>query len=274
MNRNIQADAGSSFGAELKRWRALRRISQLELALAASVSQRHVSWLETGRSQPSRQMVVSLSEALDVPLRERNVLLVAAGFAPHYAETPFDAEAMRPVTTALRTMLDHHMPYPGFVVDRLWRIVMSNDAATQMLQGFGDIDAMWDVVDPSGGKSLARLTLHAQGLRPFIANWSDLAGDFLQRMRREMMATGDDTHRAAYESLAALVDDDVRVRADDGKALLPVLPLVLDTGAGELKLFTMITTFGTPQDITLDELRLELFFPADADSAAFFTSRA
>lgn len=264
--------ANPVFGHQLRQWRTMRSISQFNLALDASVSQRHLSWLETGKSQPSREMVIQLAEALDVPLRARNVLLSSAGYAPIYSETGIGAEAMAPVNGALRMMLTHHEPLPGLVLDRLWRIVMTNDAADRMLLSFGEPDSMWRNVDPSGHRSLARLTLHSAGLRPFISNWRELASNFMHRLRREALASGADEARQEYEELQKLVRDEDLETPDTEPALLPVLPLVIENGAMCLKLFSVISTFGTPQDITVDELRIESFFPADDATAQFFAS--
>lgn len=250
----------------------MRNVSQFNLALDASVSQRHLSWLETGKSQPSREMVIQLAEALDVPLRARNTLLCSAGFAPIYAESHIDADTMAPVHDALRMILTHHEPLPGMALDRLWRIVMTNDAADRMLQSFGDPDSIWQNVDPSGHRSLARLTLHPAGLRPYILNWRELAGNFMHRLRREALASGADEERQEYEELLQLVSDADLDVPDTEPALLPVLPLVIEIGATRLKLFSVISTFGTPQDITVDELRIESFFPADGVTAQFFAS--
>lgn len=260
----------SAFGHQLKSWRSMRKVSQLDLALNAAVSQRHVSWLETGKSRPSREMVIQLAEALDIPLRARNTLLGSAGFAAVYSEASFDSDAMAPVQNALRAMLAHHDPLPAFVLDRLWRIEMANDSAENMLRMFGDIEALWKIVDPSGRRSLARLTLHPEGARPFIANWRELAGGFLHRLRREALASGDDEEREEFESLLGLVGNDELVLPASEPNLLPVLPLILDYGELHLSLFSVIATFGTPQDITVDELRIESFFPADEATKAFF----
>lgn len=264
--------AEHAFSTELKRWRGLRKFSQLELALAANVSQRHISWLETGKSAPSRQMIVQLCEAMDVPLRARNALLISGGFAPAYRESQLDAEQMVPINDALRVMLDHHQPFPAFVVDRDWCVHMTNAPADLLLSAFGE--SIWDRVDPSGKRSLARLTLHPEGLKPFVGNWHELAGHFLQRMQREVVASGNAAHRQAFEELVLLAADDDIALTDFGAPLMPVLPLVLNLFGTELRLFSMISTFGTPQDITVDELRIELFFPADEATRLVFERAA
>lgn len=262
--------ASDLFGRHLKHWRSLRKVSQFTLALDASVSQRHLSWLETGKSSPSRSMVIQLAEALNVPLRARNDLLSSAGYAPVYAESRVDADAMRPVNDALQIMLAHHDPLPAVVLDRLWRLKMTNASADKLFASLGDVEAMWQAVDPSGGRSLARLTLHPEGARPFILNWHELAGSFMHRLRREALASGAEEERKEFEGLLQLIGDDELRMGDDEVDLLPVLPLILKFGDRQLKLFSVISTFGTPQDITVDELRVESFFPADEQTAEFF----
>lgn len=262
--------AAADFGGQLKGWRQLRKVSQLDLALDASVSQRHLSWLETGKSQPSRGMVIQLAEALDVPLRARNKLLTSAGYAPVYSETNIDAAAMAPVYDALKTMLAHHEPLPSLVVDRLWHIVMTNGAADRLLGLFGDVEEMWRKVDPSGQRSLARLTLHQDGLRPFIVNWQDALPAFAHRLRRDAYASGSEDERAEFQSLMELFTLEEQELADERNEILPVLPLVLQVGDTRLSLFSVISTFGTPHDVTVDELRIESFFPSDDATAQFF----
>lgn len=262
--------ASRNFPSLVRQWRHFRRLSQLDLALAAEVSQRHVSWLETGRSTPSREMVLRLAEAMDVPLRERNVLLRAAGYAPVYAESGLDEPVMQPVLQALKRMLDHHEPLPAVVVDRLWNVRMQNGAAERLLGAGGDPAAMIDEVGMGDQLNLALLTVHPLGLRRFIANWDDVAPTFVRRLRGEAMATDDaDVQQwlARLLELAGPVADGTPVM----ESLLPVLPLELNIDGLELGLFSVMSTFGTPQDVTTDELRIEAFYPTDAKTAEFFT---
>lgn len=255
------------FGSHLKVWRQQRKLSQLDLALQAEVSQRHVSWLETGRSQPSRSMVIRLAEALEIPLRERNPLLGSAGFAPIYRESELDAEHMAPVESALMQILDHHMPMPALVVNRWWQLKMTNDAADQLLAVLGG-EQLWQRVDPSGNRSLALLTLHPKGLRPLISNWREAAPAFIQRVRQDALAAGNPQAQADLEQLLNLVGG--LPEAPAVQPLLPMLPLELSLGSTKLSLFSVISTFGTPQDITVDELRIESFFPTDEVTRQFF----
>ncbi|MEM8983190.1 MAG: helix-turn-helix transcriptional regulator [Pseudomonadota bacterium] len=258
-----------TFPAVCRHWRQYRKLSQLELALAANVSQRHVSWLETGRSQPSRQMVTRLAEAMNIPLRERNVLMRAAGFAPLYRESQLDEPAMAPVRDALQRMLRHHEPLPALVVDRYWNVHEQNQAAANVLALGGDVAALNATVGGGEHINLALLTLHPDGLRRYITNWNEAAPRFVQRLQHEAAATGDAALAARFEQFVDIAGplEHVDSPADP---LLPVLPLELDFGAQKLSLFSVISTFGTPQDITTDELRIEAFYPGDAATAAFF----
>ena len=265
--------SASGFNDLFREWRQFRRISQLELALAANVSQRHVSWLETGRSQPSREMVLRLAEALDVPLRERNALLVSAGFAAVYSESSLEDPVMAPIESALRQVLDHHDPLPAFVVDRLWNVRMENKAANLLLGVAGDPAELMTSLGMPGAVNLAMLTLHPEGLRPFISNWDHAAPHFVRRLRQEAAASGDSDLQekmARVTALAGLEDDSVPLT----EALLPVLPLEIDLNGIPLSLFSVISTFGTPQDVTTDELRVEAFYPTDESTAAFFRNLA
>lgn len=261
------------FKALFRRWRRHRKLSQLDLALSAGVSQRHVSWLETGRSRPSREMVIRLCEAMEIPLRERNALLQAAGYAAVYAERRLDEPDMRPVLDAIRHVLDHHAPYPAVAVDRAWNVLMQNDAAGGLLAlGKGAAALTAEGEDPDT-LNLALLTLHPDGLRRFIVNWAQAAPPFVRRLRSEAISSGDPTLHDRFEryiTLAGPVDEGAS--ADDG--LLPILPLELDFDGLRLKLFSIITTIGTPQDVTADELRIEAFFPADEATERFFRGAA
>ncbi|MEM7704118.1 MAG: helix-turn-helix transcriptional regulator [Pseudomonadota bacterium] len=251
-----------SFGARLRGWRNLRRLSQLDLSLSANVSQRHLSWLETGRSQPSRAMVIQLAEALDVPLRERNQLLGAAGFAEVYQQRGLNESHMRSVSDALSRILDQQMPYPGLVVDREWNLVMTNRCLDLLLGAAGGDNLKNAALAPDGRLNIALMTLHPQGLRPLISNWSTAARAFVQRLRQDLAQTGDQELRQRLEQLIALAGE-IPEPTVDTAPLLPMLTLDLNVGGAALKLFSVISTFGTPQDVTMDELRIESFFPAD-----------
>lgn len=271
-----------NFKSVCRQWRQFRKLSQLDLALAANVSQRHVSWLETGRSRPSREMVVRLSDAMEIPLRERNVLFQSAGYAAAYNESPLDEPAMTPVLDALNHVLEHHEPLPAVVVDRLWNIKKQNRAAQLMFSAGGDPNEMLARI---GGRSegveegntsemnLALLTVHPDGLRQYIANWEQAAPAFIRRLKTEALASGDPVVQKEFsryiELAGPLADNDTMT-----ESLLPVLPLELNINGLELSLFTVISTFGTPQDITTDELRIEAFYPTNTQTAAFFKGAA
>jgi transcriptional regulator with XRE-family HTH domain len=257
MRRDELADPASTdpqagFGSLLRRWRTHRRFSQLELALAAEVSPRHLSWLETGKSQPSRAMVLRLSERLEVPLRERNAWLRAAGYAALYREQPLDGSALRSV----QLLLDVHEPNPALAVDRHWNLVAANRMLPLLLRS----------VDPAllaPPVNVLRLALHPQGLAPRIANLPAWRGHVLARLRRQAEASGDAVLFALHAELLAFGPVDAEA-FDDAVAL----PLRLATDAGELVFVSAITIFGAPHDIQLAELALETFLPADEATAA------
>ena len=260
-------DIEIGFGSSLREWRLFRRLSQLELSLRANISQRHLSWLETGRSQPSRQMVLQLSETLDIPLRERNQLLNAAGFVSIYRERKLDEEQMGAVRGALRKMLDQQQPFPSLVVDREWNILMSNPCAKALLGAVID-DSRWDEIGGGERRNIALLTLHPRGLRPLIENWSEVAHSFVQRLRRDRDRTADPELRAHLAALIELGEDPPALRPVPSSQMLPMLSLDLRLGDQMLRLFSVISTFGTAQDVTADELRIESFFPLDSASDA------
>lgn len=265
--------AATDFQAVCRRWREHRRLSQLDLALAANVSQRHLSWLETGKSKPSREMVVRLAEAMAVPLRERNVMLRAAGFTPAYRETAIDEPVMAPVLDALERMLSHHEPLPAVVVDRAWNVVRRNEAAALLLGIGGEPEAMLEAIGCGDVFNLALATLHPRGLRPFIANWDEAAPAFVRRLQQEALSSGDIELQARFAEYIAIADVPDTTEPVTG-GLLPVLPLEIRMGDLELSLFSVIATFGTPQDVTTDELRIEAFYPTDDATRAFFERAA
>ena len=260
-----------NFQTICRQWRQIRKLSQLDLALAANVSQRHVSWLETGRSLPSRDMVARLSDAMEIPLRERNVLLRSAGYSSGYRETPLDEPTMAPVLAVLNKVLKNHEPLPAVVIDRYWNVRQKNTAADLLLGIAGDPEEMLENIGASGEFNLALLTLHPQGLRPYLTNWEQAAPAFIRRLRSEAFASGDPVLQAQfarYIDLAGPLDDSDPV----GESLLPILPLELSINGLKLSLFSVISTFGTPQDITTDELRIEAFYPTNTQTEQFFGS--
>jgi transcriptional regulator with XRE-family HTH domain len=249
-------------GGLLRDWRQRRRLSQLDLAVNAEVSTRHLSFVETGRSKPSRELLLHLAEHLDVPLRERNDLLLAAGYAPAYRQRPLDDEAMGPVRDALDKILAGHEPYPAVIVDRMWNLVSANQAALTILTD-GVAPAL--LAPPANA---LRVTLHPDGLAPRVANLAEWSAHLLSRLRREATSTADGELLALHDELAAYPGvSDGRDDASDPAALL-FTTLHLRTMKGvDLSFFSTVATFGTARDVTLAELSIESFFPADAATA-------
>jgi transcriptional regulator with XRE-family HTH domain len=245
-------------GDLLREWRQRRRKSQLELSLEAEISTRHLSFLETGRSQPSRDMVLRLAEQLDVPLRDRNLLLHAAGYATVFPERPLDDPALRVARQAVDQVLAGHEPYPALAVDRHWTLIAANAATTRLL---GGVDA--SLLKPP--VNVLRLALHPSGLAPRTANLGEWRAHLLARLGHQIQVTGDP---ALARLLRELRDypaaEDVPHEVDAGAF---VVPLRLNTDAGTLAFFSTTTVFGTPVDITLSELAVEAFYPADAATA-------
>jgi len=262
------------FGPMLRAWRRRRGASQLALALQSGVSQRHVSFLESGRARPSREMVVQLSSALDVPLRQRNTMLLAAGFAPVYRESGLGAPELAPVRQAIDRMLKQQEPYPAVVVDRLWNLLQANDAANAFTLFLfeGPPPA------PPAGKpaNLLRWLLDPNALRPKLSNWEEVARHLVSTTYAEILADGGEPKALAFiEEVMAYPDVPAsfrKLRFEERPA--PVLTLDYIVGGRSLSVFTTISTLGTPQDVTLQEVRIECFFPADERSDALFRSLA
>jgi len=247
-------------GAMLREWRRRRRRSQLDLALAADVSARHVSFVETGRAKPSADMIVRLCEELDVPLRDRNALLLAAGFAPAYAQHDLEEPEMGPVREAIDRLLAAHEPFPALVVDRHWGLVAGNRPLGLLTAG-----AAPHLLEPPA--NVLRLALHPEGLAPRIANLSEWRAHLLDRLARQAATTGDPALTALHEELGAYPGGDPAQTHDLASAEIAT-PLRLRHPGGELTFLSTITTFGTAVDVTLSELSIEAFFPADGRTAA------
>lgn len=244
-----------SFGEHLRHWRRHRRLSQLDLATEADISPRHLSFVETGRSLPSREMVLRLVARLDMPLRERNALLMAAGYAPMYRERPLDHPDLAPARRAVDAILQGHEPYPALAVDRHWNLVAANRVLPHLLAG-----AEPSLLAPP--LNVLRLSLHPRGLAPAIVNLGQWRAHLLERLGEQIAATADPALIALREELLGYPVPPAGARLD-GEHLGVVVPLRLRTGAGELTFISTTTIFGTPVDVTLQELALETFFPAD-----------
>ncbi|WP_306392142.1 helix-turn-helix domain-containing protein [Telluria beijingensis] len=261
----------SDFATALRYWRGRRGLSQLRLSVDADISQRHLSFLETGRAQPGRDLVLKLGMVLDIPLRQRNAMLLAAGFAPAYRERSLSDPDMDAVKRALDFMLAQAAPYPALVVDRLWNLVMFNEPAARMMRHF--LDLAPDAPIPRDGSiNVLKLTLDPAGLRPFLVNWEAVGADLLQWVQREAMGDGpaSESTRLLDELMALPGIAEAARQPNLDRLALPFLPMTLRKDGLELNLFTTITTLGTPHDVTVHELRLESFFPADAQSRAWF----
>lgn len=250
---------GVTFGKKLRSWRTTRHLSQLDLAAEAGVSQRHISFLETGRANPSREMVIHLAAALDVPLRQRNDLLDSAGFAPAYRERgPDDAQLMQ-IRAVLERLLVAHEPFPAYIVDRLWNLVAANSVAFRVISL-----AMPAGRDAALGGNVMRLMLHPDGARAAVRNWGDVAAVLVRRLAREVAERPGDAPLAEllveardYAIAAGVELDEAEPSADE-----LLVPVVLATDEGVLELFTTIATIGGASDVTLEELRIETLLPA------------
>ncbi|MES2787244.1 MAG: helix-turn-helix transcriptional regulator [Pseudomonadota bacterium] len=250
------------FGEHLKHWRQHRRLSQLDLAHEAEISTRHLSFVETGRSVPSREMVLRLAERLDVPLRERNALLVAAGYAPMYRERPLEDPALASARQAVELILRSHEPYPALAVDRHWNLLAANRVVPHLLEG-----ADRSLIE--GQINVLRLSLHPLGLAPRIINLVQWRNHIFERLRQQIHATGDATLAALLDELRALaLPDGAQELQIEGEHLGVAMPFRFRSRTGDILNFISTTTvFGTPADITLQELAMETFFPADAQTA-------
>jgi transcriptional regulator with XRE-family HTH domain len=244
-------------GEMLRYWRHERGKSQLDLSLDTGISQRHLSFVESGRSVPSRDLLSIVSDALNIPLRERNVLLLASGYAPLYSEQNMDAGRMAIVTRAIDRMLQQHEPHPALVLDRYWNVIRTNQAAPRFFSSFLDLEAR------PKPRNLLDLMFDPAGMRPFVEEWENVAAGLLQRVRREAVG------QVVNAGLAELLE---RLRKYPGVAGLkpplapqsPVLPIVFRRGSQRFSYFSLITTVGTPQCITAQELRVECMFPTHA----------
>lgn len=264
-----QPGARDPFGAHLRHWRTHRRLSQLDLAQEAEVSTRHLSYVETGRAAPSREMVLRLAERLEVPLRERNALLVAAGFAPMYRQRSLDDPAMAAARRAVDLVLKGHEPFPALAVDRHWNLVAHNALVPLLMEG-----ASPELLKPP--INVLRLSLHPEGVAPRIANLAQWRVHLLERLQQQIAATGDAVLQSLHDELEAYPAPAVSHDAPviDTALSAVAVPFQVVMPGGVLSFISTITIFGTPVDVTLQELAVESFFPADEQTAAALTALA
>ncbi len=267
--RGMTVATGTEVGQMLRSWRDRRRMSQLQVATTAAISTRHLSFVETGRAKPSREMVLHLAETLDVPFRERNSLLLSAGFAPAFHDVGYDAPELQPVRNVLDVILKGHEPHPALVVDAHWNVVAMNDAALMFAEGVAP-----ELLEPP--MNVMRVSLHPEGLAPRIVNLAEFSGHVIHRLRRQAELTGDPGAAALLEEMLTLVADsgsvDAHPRSADTAGAM-VLPLEIASEHGVLSFVSTITTFGAPMDVVTSELAIEAFHPADAFTAETLGSR-
>jgi transcriptional regulator with XRE-family HTH domain len=267
---DLRPRAETGFPRLLRDWRQKRRLSQLDLALSSGVSQRHVSFLESGRANPSRTMILQLSETLEVPLRDRNDWLTAAGFAPVFRARALDDPQMGQVMAAVQMMLKAHEPFPAIALDRAWNVRMSNRPFDLLGAMLGE--DIWERVG-GGERNLMRLFFHPQGIRPFVTNWAAVGPLMWRRAQREAETLAGREMKAVLDDLAPFQEPEILWSAVD-TALVPVMAFNMQVGDLKMSMFAVVATFGTAQDVTADELRIETLFPADPETEALFRGAA
>ncbi len=251
----------NDLGDLLKEWRGLRRRSQLDVSVDTGISQRQISFIESGRSVPGRSTLMTIAEALDIPLRERNVLLLAAGYAPLYSNAAWNSDEMKSINKALERVLAQHEPYPAIVMDRYWNVLLTNSAAPRFFNCFIDMSAR-----PSP-RNMLHLIFDPQGMRPFIANWPSLARAMIQRVYRETVGHFvDQQTKDLVADLLAYPDVQSDWREPETTGALPMIPLSFVKDGAMMNYFSLLTTVGTPQTIAAQELRVECMYPADDET--------
>lgn len=253
----------TSAGTMIREWRARRRMSQLDLALQAEISQRHLSFVESGRARPSREMVLRLAEHMEVPLRQRNHLLIAAGFAPSYGERDLGDPRLKPALAAVELVLKGHEPYPAIAVDRGWNMVLANAAAAPFLDGIAEAALLRPPVN------VLRLALHPGGLAPRIVNLDEWRAHLIGRLRHQIDATASPELQALERELSSYPGRPVPAGRSHDPASEIAVPMRVAMDGTVLSFITTVTVFGTPLDVTLSELAIESFFPADAETGDF-----
>jgi transcriptional regulator with XRE-family HTH domain len=256
---DMRADQPVQVGQLLRSWRERRRLSQLDLSLQADVSTRHLSYVETGRSRPTSSMILHLSDRLEIPLRERNALLLAGGYAPAFPESALDAPPMSAVNDAINGVLEGHLPYPAVVVDRHWELVAGNDAVALLTAGAAE-----RLLEPP--VNVLRLSLHPDGMAPRIVNLAEWRGHLLDRLAHQAAATGDAVLYDLHSELSSYPGGSANPREHSGAGAI-VVPLRYKAGDAVLSFFSTTTVFGTPLDVTVAELAIEAFYPTDSATA-------
>ena len=269
-SRQRATSNGSALGRLLKDWRGRRGFSQLDLALATRTTQRHLSFIESGRAKPSREMILRLATTMNLPLRQQNALMLAAGYAPLWRERDLSAPDLAVVNSALDYMLAQHEPYPAFVIDRCWNLLRANRGALKLTEFLTGAASPTTSSQPI---NLAVALLAPEGLRPFIVNWQEVALHFIRGVEADAHADGMPETAGLLDRLLALPDvpalSDL-MAPEEGQS--PVLPIHFQRDGTSLRLFTTIATLGTPRDVTLEEIRIEFFFPMDEPTAQTFRS--
>jgi len=248
-------------GELLRYWRDARGKSQLDLSLDSGLSQRHLSFIESGRSTPSRKALLDIAQALDIPLRERNTLMLSAGYAPTFAESEWSAPEMQSLTKALERVLQQHEPYPAIVMDRYWHVVMRNEAAPRFFNHFIDLEAR------KPPRNLLHLMFDPKGLRPFITNWPEVAASLLQRVNRESIGRViDEKTGELLAQLQAYPGVKAEWKKPSTSSTLPLIPMSFALKGKRINLFSLVTTVGAPVSVTAQEHRMECMFPVDEES--------
>jgi transcriptional regulator with XRE-family HTH domain len=261
LKKNIKKD--DSIGDILRFWRQLKRISQMDLALDAGVSSKHLSFVETGRSQPSRALVLKLAHSLNVPLRHRNTFLKAAGYASEFGEEPFDGQKMKIVRQAMQRMIENHEPYPALVINAAYKIIMTNSGYDQIIKFFLGENALKKY------DNVYRLTFAEDGLRQYIQDWPAVEHFMIGRLWEEVISTQNNELFELYEDISLLRTNENPIQFQINNNL-PIMSLNLEKGLMKASFFTTITTLGTPLDLTTQELRIESLFPANEETKQLF----
>ncbi|MBV8208854.1 MAG: helix-turn-helix transcriptional regulator [Burkholderiaceae bacterium] len=251
----------TELGGLLKQWRGVRGRSQLDISLDTGISQRQISFIESGRSVPGRSTLMGIAQALEIPLRERNLLLLAAGYAPHYSEAAWNSGEMKSIARALERMLAQHEPYPAIVMDRYWNVLLTNNASARFFNCFIDMSAR-----PSP-RNILHLMFDPKGMRPFIANWEALANSLIQRVHREAVGhVADQRTKDLVADLLAYPDVPSDWRGSQTPRDLPMIPMSFVKDGAVMNYFSLITTVGTPQIIAAQEIRIECIYPVDDET--------